>query len=68
MLPGPLLNVLGFIAVGLFYIGPLLLGMVTGTAYVFRLEKYGWLRLLACGVVAPLLLAVSLWLIVVAVT
>ena len=59
VLPHFLWNVFGFISIGLFYVGPLALGVVTGTSYIFRREKYGWPQFDFIGLSRERLLSLS---------
>ena len=62
----PLAVVLFFCGLALFYLGQLPLGIAIGTAFVFRLDQYGWMRFGLSCLLAPAVFYGAVWMMIVA--
>jgi hypothetical protein len=66
VLPQPIAYMFAITAVSLFWIGPPLIGFVIGSAFAFRMEPHGWLRLCVSIAGGLGVFVSSYWLLVVA--
>ena len=68
VLSQPIAYLFAITALGLFWIGPLPIGFVIGSAFAFRMEPHGWLRLGVSTAGGLGVFVSSIWLLVVALT